>query len=120
MRIENARSIHRPPTWEAPVGVRLRTRAAVALRQEASAFEERRRCLYEGVISRDQAARGAAIGQYVRMAIAQADERGDSDGAGAIEGTSAVLRRDLIRIMLRSMTGEDGGQERGRYVHDVV
>ncbi|MCG3200249.1 MAG: hypothetical protein NFCOHLIN_00094 [Gammaproteobacteria bacterium] len=120
MRIDNARSIHCPPTWEAPAGVRLRTRAVVALRQEAPAFEEHRRCLYEGVISRDQAARGAAIGQYVRMAIAHADERGISDATADVEITSAVLRHDLIGIMLRSMTGEDGEQERGRYVRDVV
>ncbi len=120
MRIDKARLIHSPPTWEAPAGARLRTSAAVALRQEASAFAESGRRLYEGVISRDQAARGAVIGQYVRMAFAHADDHGARGAAEDLEGAPNFLRRDLIGAMLLSMTGEDGGRERGRYVRDVV
>jgi hypothetical protein len=120
VRIDNARLIHSPPTWEAPAGARLRTRAEVALRQEASAFAVPGRRLYEGVISRDQAARGAVIGQYVRMAFAHADDHVASGAAEDIDGAPHFLRRDLIGAMLLSMTGEDGRQELGRYVRDAV
>lgn len=120
MRIDNARLIHSPPTWEAPAGARLRTRAVVALRQEAPVFEEPRHRVYEGVISRDQAARGAVIGQYVRMAAARADGHGAGDATGDLAGVGAFLRRDLIGAMLLSMTGENSERERGRYVRDVV
>lgn len=120
VRIDNARLVHSAPTWEAPAGARLRTRAVVALRQDASVFEEPRRRVYEGVISRDQAARGAVIGQYVRMAAAKADDHGAGEAAGDVECVPGFLRRDLIGAMLLSMTGEDGEREHGRFVRDIV
>lgn len=120
VRIDKARLILPAPTWEAPAGALLRTRAAAALRQEASAFAEPGRCLYEGVISRDQAAQGAVIGQYVRMAFAHADDHGSGVAAEGLEVAPNLLRRDLIGAMLHSMAGGDSGGERGRYVRDVV
>jgi hypothetical protein len=120
VRIDTARLTHSLPTWESPAGVRLRTRAVAALRQESAVPEERRRPIYEGVVSREQAARGAVVGQYVRMAHTPEENDSLAGGAGEPDQASTLVKRVLLGAMLLYMTGEDGEQGRGRFIREMV
>lgn len=120
MRIDTARLAQSLPTWESPAGARLRTRAVAALRQESAVPEERRRPIYGGVVSRDQAARGAVVGQYVRMALTLEENDTPVSGAGEPDQASTLVRRDLLGSMLLYMTGEDGEQGRGQFIREMV
>lgn len=74
-------------------------------------FERSGKSIYAGLVSREQAARGAVVGQYLRIAQLQeqsvvdpgVNAGGRSSGPGNLDARFA--KRDLLTTMLRYMTG---------------
>jgi len=74
-------------------------------------FERSGKPIYAGLVSREQAARGAVVGQYLRMAQLQDQsvvDSGTNAGERSNEPGDADVRfvkRDLLATMLHYMTG---------------
>jgi hypothetical protein len=117
----NANLVRTEPSTHAAAGVRLRTQGAAALRDALADEAGVRRYIYDGMLSREQAARGAVIGQYVRIAQSAArDDVGQQLPPQCATLDSAVLRRDLIGSMFQQMTGELAGWPAGMRVATFV
>lgn len=97
-----------------PAAVRLHSHGVAALRAAVADEQVARRYIYDGMLSREQAARGAVIGQYVR--IAQSAVRGGTEQPFPPQPATvdtAFMRRDLMDSMFQQMTGEVPGWPAG-------
>ncbi|MGQ0658273.1 MAG: hypothetical protein ACT4NU_09290 [Chromatiales bacterium] len=74
--------------------------------------------VYAGVVGREQAVRGAIVGQYVRMAQVASMANGERAGAQAAGMRGA--RRDLLCAMLLYMSGGAPAQERGQRISESI
>lgn len=114
MRIYPADVVGLESAWHARVHGRSRAAAGDEAHLAGQAPEkiERAPRIYEGLIGREQAVRGAVVGQYVRIAQR---EYGDSAVApGKMheqfggDGAASFIRRDLLNAMMLYMTGVFG------------
>lgn len=101
--------------------MRLRSHGVEALRAAVADEQGVRRYIYDGLLSREQAARGAVIGQYVR--IAQSAARSESEQLFPPQTATVdtvFMRRDLMDSMFQQMTGEAPGWPAGVQVATMV
>lgn len=119
MRI-NATLVRTGPHAQPAIAADLRSQALAEVR--AATEEGRsRRFIYDGLLSREQAARGAVIGQYVRIAQAEQEmEEAFGGGPTMVAGGDGFVRRDLIDTMFQQMTGELAGWPLGQRVATTI
>jgi hypothetical protein len=101
--------------------MRLRAHGVEGLRAAIADEQGVRRYIYDGLLSREQAAQGAAIGQYVR--IAQSAARSETEQRFQPQPATvetAFMRRDLMDSMFQQMTGEAPGWPAGVQVATMV
>lgn len=99
----------------------LRTQGVEALQHVWADEGASRRYIYDGMLSREQAARGAVIGQYVRMAQAgEADLSGVRDESWNVSADFRSVRRDLVESMLQHMMGAGAEPVRGAHIVQII
>jgi hypothetical protein len=84
---------------------------------------ERRQSIYAGIVGHEQAVRGAAVGQYVRMAqsaLAQTQSEKGVDSDARFAADRSFVRRDLLGAMLLYMTGGLGAGPPGTTIRERI
>ena len=98
----------------------LRAQGVAALRNILADGETARRYIYEGVLSREQAARGAVIGQYVRIAQSEVVDPAEPTNVMDRGADFNSVRRDLMESMLQQMMGAGAEPVRGAHVMQII